>query len=42
LRRLGVFSPPSQYESWFTSTAHDEEALSLTVNAVEGALRELR
>jgi glutamate-1-semialdehyde 2,1-aminomutase len=42
LRRLGVFSPPSQYESWFTSTAHDDEALNLTVNAVEGALRELR
>ncbi len=42
LRRLGVFSPPSQYESWFTSTAHDEGVLTLTVNAVEGALRELR
>ncbi|NAZ32403.1 MAG: glutamate-1-semialdehyde 2,1-aminomutase [Acidilobus sp.] len=42
LRRLGVFSPPSQYESWFTSTAHDEGVLTLTINAVESALRELR
>ncbi len=40
LRRLGAFIPPSQFESWFTSSAHDEEAVTLTVNAVERAVRE--
>ncbi|MGC9210314.1 MAG: glutamate-1-semialdehyde 2,1-aminomutase [Acidilobus sp.] len=42
LRRKGVFIPPSQFESWFTSAAHDEEALTETVNAVESALRDLK
>lgn len=40
LRRLGVFIPPSQFESWFTSSAHDEEAVTQTVNAIERAVRE--
>ncbi len=42
LRRNGVFIPPSQFESWFTSAAHDEGVVTLTVNAVEQSLRELR
>ncbi|MGC9071517.1 MAG: glutamate-1-semialdehyde 2,1-aminomutase [Acidilobus sp.] len=42
LRRRGVFSPPSQFESWFTSAAHDEDVVTHTVGAIEGVLRELK
>jgi glutamate-1-semialdehyde 2,1-aminomutase len=31
----GVYLPPSQFESWFVSTAHDDEAIDKTVTAAE-------
>jgi len=34
----GVHLPPSQYEAWFISTAHDAEAVAHTLNAFEEAL----
>jgi glutamate-1-semialdehyde 2,1-aminomutase len=30
----GVYVPPSQFESWFVSLAHDDEAIETTVQAV--------
>ncbi len=42
LRRLGVFIPPSQFESLFTSLAHDDEAINLTLDAIRKAMRGLR
>ncbi|MGC9116298.1 MAG: aspartate aminotransferase family protein, partial [Conexivisphaera sp.] len=37
LTRSGVFSPPSQTESWFASAAHGEEEVALTVEAIRRA-----
>ncbi len=36
----GVYPPPSQFEAWFVSLAHDDEAIDLTVQAAGEALRE--
>jgi glutamate-1-semialdehyde 2,1-aminomutase len=36
----GVYPPPSQFEAWFVSLAHDEEAIDRTVEAAAGSLRE--
>ncbi len=36
----GVYPPPSQFEAWFVSLAHDEATIDLTVEAAAGALRE--
>jgi len=33
----GVYVPPSQFESWFVSTAHDARTLETTVAAAEAA-----
>ncbi|MET9338565.1 glutamate-1-semialdehyde 2,1-aminomutase [Nonomuraea sp. NPDC004354] len=33
----GVYLPPSAYEAWFLSAAHDEEALGLIVEALPAA-----
>ncbi|MSP23101.1 MAG: glutamate-1-semialdehyde-2,1-aminomutase [Dehalococcoidia bacterium] len=33
----GVLLPPSQFETWFVSLAHDEAALDATVEAARGA-----
>ena len=33
----GVYLPPSAYEGWFTSTAHDDRALDRIVAALPGA-----
>ncbi|HLL63358.1 MAG TPA: glutamate-1-semialdehyde 2,1-aminomutase [Propionibacteriaceae bacterium] len=33
----GVYLPPSAYEGWFCSTAHDERALERIVHALPGA-----
>ncbi len=41
LRREGVFIPPSQFESLFTSAAHDDIALSITEDAIKKAASEL-
>ena len=34
LRDRGVLLPPSQYEAWFLSAAHDDEAISTTLEAL--------
>jgi glutamate-1-semialdehyde 2,1-aminomutase len=36
----GVLLPPSQFECWFVSLAHDETAIDHTVECAAGALRE--
>jgi glutamate-1-semialdehyde 2,1-aminomutase len=35
----GVYPPPSQFEAWFVSLAHDEEAIDRTVEAAGESLR---
>ena len=35
----GVYLPPSAFEAWFVSAAHDEEALSAVADAVPAAAR---
>lgn len=42
LLEQGVYFPPSQFEAAFVSVAHDEEALSLTQEAVRFAMKALR
>ncbi|MCB0210117.1 MAG: glutamate-1-semialdehyde 2,1-aminomutase [Anaerolineae bacterium] len=37
----GVYFPPSQYESWFSSTAHTDEAIVATIQAAQTAFREI-
>jgi glutamate-1-semialdehyde 2,1-aminomutase len=36
----GVYAPPSQFEAWFVSLAHDEAAIDRTVEAAAESLRE--
>ena len=36
----GIYPPPSQFEAWFVSLAHDEEAIDRTVTAAREALEE--
>jgi glutamate-1-semialdehyde 2,1-aminomutase len=36
----GVYPPPSQFEAWFVSLAHDEAAVDRTLAAAEEALGE--
>jgi glutamate-1-semialdehyde 2,1-aminomutase len=40
LLERGIYPPPSQYEAWFVSLAHDEEAIDRTTTAAEEAFRE--
>ena len=35
----GVYLPPSAYESWFVSAAHDDEALTRMAEALPAAAR---
>lgn len=35
----GVYLPPSAFEAWFVSTAHDEEAISIMERALPNAAR---
>jgi glutamate-1-semialdehyde 2,1-aminomutase len=37
----GVYLPPSQYEAWFPSLAHDEEHLELTLDAAARSFAEI-
>src|SRR5829696_124450 len=37
----GVFSPPSQFEAWFPSLAHGDEAIERTLTAARGAFEAL-
>jgi len=39
--RRGIHLPPSGYEAWFLSLAHDNEAVDVTVTATREALAEL-
>ena len=36
----GVYPPPSQFEAWFVSLAHDEAAVDRTLEAAADALEE--
>jgi glutamate-1-semialdehyde 2,1-aminomutase len=36
----GIYPPPSQFEAWFVSLAHDEAAIDRTVAAAAEALEE--
>jgi glutamate-1-semialdehyde 2,1-aminomutase len=36
----GVYPPPSQFEAWFVSLAHDEQALDRTLEAAAESLKE--
>ena len=37
----GVYLPPSRFESWFVSLAHDDDALAATIDAARSAFRQL-
>jgi glutamate-1-semialdehyde 2,1-aminomutase len=37
----GIYPPPSQFEAWFVSLAHDEKAIDRTVEAAAEALDEV-
>ncbi len=37
----GVLLPPSQFETWFVSLAHDEAAIDATIDAARAALSEV-
>ena len=39
--RRGVHLPPSAFEAWFVSAAHDDEAVELTVRAIEESAAEV-
>jgi glutamate-1-semialdehyde 2,1-aminomutase len=34
--------PPSQFETWFVSLAHDEDTIDATIEAARSALEEAR
>jgi glutamate-1-semialdehyde 2,1-aminomutase len=36
----GIYPPPSQFEAWFVSLAHDEAAIDRTLAAADEALAE--
>ena len=38
MRERGVFLPPAQYEAWFVSTAHDDDAIRRTARAAGESL----
>ena len=37
----GVYPPPSQFEAWFVSLAHDEAAIDRTCDGGGGGVRSL-
>jgi glutamate-1-semialdehyde 2,1-aminomutase len=39
--RLGVMLPPSQFECWFLSLAHDDRAIATIVDAAAASLKEI-
>ncbi len=39
--KRGVYFPPSQYESWFFSTAHTQEVVVATIQAAQTAFAEI-
>jgi glutamate-1-semialdehyde 2,1-aminomutase len=40
--RRGVMLPPSQFECWFLSLAHDDSAIDTIVDAARASLKEIR
>ena len=36
----GIYPPPSQFEAWFVSLAHDEAAIDRTAEAASEAFAE--
>ena len=40
LLERGIYAPPSQFEAWFVSLAHDAAAIERTVDAAAEALAE--
>jgi len=38
MREAGILLPPSQFEAWFISVAHDDEAIAATLAAASGAV----
>jgi glutamate-1-semialdehyde 2,1-aminomutase len=42
LRELGVFLPPSQFETCFLSTSHDKEVLDFSIAQFEEALKHVK
>jgi glutamate-1-semialdehyde 2,1-aminomutase len=40
LLERGVYPPASQFEAWFPSLAHDDEAIELTLAAAAEAFRQ--
>lgn len=42
LRELGVFLPPSQFETCFLSTSHDKEVLDFSLEQFEKALKHIK
>jgi glutamate-1-semialdehyde 2,1-aminomutase len=40
LLERGIYAPPSQFEAWFVSLAHDDAAIERTVEAAAEAMRE--
>ncbi|RTZ58076.1 MAG: aspartate aminotransferase family protein, partial [Gammaproteobacteria bacterium] len=41
LLKNGVLIPPSQFEAWFLSTAHDEKVLTEALERIEKGIKEL-
>jgi glutamate-1-semialdehyde 2,1-aminomutase len=39
--KRGIYFPPSQYESWFCSTAHTDEIIVATIQAAQTAFAEI-
>ena len=38
----GVYLPPSAYEAWFVSHAHDENIIQATVDAADRVLSNMK
>src|SRR6185503_949307 len=36
----GIYPPPSQFEAWFLSAAHNEKDVEVTIRAAGAAMRE--
>ena len=41
MRHRGQMLPPSQYEAWFISAAHDEARIDTSLQAAEDAMKVL-
>ncbi|MEO0278452.1 MAG: glutamate-1-semialdehyde 2,1-aminomutase [candidate division WOR-3 bacterium] len=41
LLSMGIYIPPSQFEAWFLSTAHEDEDIEKTLDAVKKAINRL-